>query len=119
MHRKETMPFFFQGESHQEMVKKINDKLPIQMIELEEIINRVYNRYPLISKSEVTLIIKTVLEGWREILILGETLSLPNVIFNMKLHFFVHMRKKILHPALKTRLGSSITIKKRNIKNDL
>ena len=97
--------------TNQEMIKRVNTKFPIQMIELEDLINRVYVRYPLISKSEITLIIRAVFEGWREILILGKTLSLPNVFFNMSLHFFAHMRK-LLHPALKIRLGSSALIKK-------
>jgi|ERR1700722_4341100 len=57
---------------------------PISLKEINTILNRVYDRYPALSRYEITLIVKSLLETMRWLLISGKTISINNFAANMK-----------------------------------
>ena len=93
--------FYFKDKSHEDMVKLLNEEYPINIKYNEELVNRVYERYPLIDKSEVSLIIKYVFQSFRDFLFLGKVLNFNNLFFNTKLLFFAYQKNGVTFPALK------------------
>lgn len=104
--------FHFIGLSKQELSNILNKELPINIKSLEPIVNRVYEKYPVIDKSEVSLIIKTVFEAIREFLVLGYVINFNKLVFDMKLHFFQHVIGDKFNTALKVKLKASPKFKK-------
>jgi len=96
--------FSFKDHSKQEMVNQINKDLPISIKYNEDLVNRVYNRYPLINKSEVAIIIKSIFIVIRELLILGKVLSFGDLFFNTQLKFFTFRYKGVIFPSLRVSL---------------
>jgi hypothetical protein len=80
--------FIFKGMDRFQMAKMIDDKLPISLSNIEGLIDRVYNRYPLIEKQFVVSIIKKAFEVIRERLVLGSSLHLDGIAASMKLFFY-------------------------------
>ena len=103
---KTVKPFFFQDLDHQEMVDLVNSELPISLKHNEDLINRVHARYPLISKTEVSLIVKGIFQSLRDLLVLGKVLNFNNLFFDTKLHFFDYRRDGHILPSLKVKMST-------------
>lgn len=99
-------PFFFNDLSHQEMVDLVNAENPISLQHNEELINRVHARYPLIEKSEVSIIVKAIFQSFRDLLILGKVLNFNNLFFDAKLHFFDYRKDGRILPSLKVKIST-------------
>ncbi len=99
-------PFHFKGLSHQEMVDLLNEENPVNIKYNEALVNRVYARYPLIPKAEVSLIIKSIFQSMRDLLILGKVLNFNNLFFDTKLHFFDYHKEGHILPALKVKIST-------------
>lgn len=80
-------PFFFTSPN---ILQELEQEMPIKLKKLENLIDRVHRRYPIISKMEVALIIKTAFEGMRELLVSGCILNFNRFVTDMKLHFGTH-----------------------------
>lgn len=98
--------FFFKNKTHHEIVDLINEELPIGLKKNQDLILRIHARYPLIDKSSISLIVKTVFQSMRELLILGKILNFNNLFFDTKLHFFDHRRNGHILPALKVKIST-------------
>ena len=105
--------FQFKDQTNQEMVDYLNTKYPIRLKHNEDLINRVYNRYPLLKKSEVGIIIKAVFGSIRELLVLGEILNFNKLLFDFKLHFFEHKKGMVIFPSLKVKVSTPPILKKK------
>lgn len=92
--------------THQEMVDLINQENPVSLKYNEELVNRVYARYPLISKAEVGMIVKTIFQGMRDLLILGKVLNFNTLFFDTKFHFFDYRWGSHILPALKIKIST-------------
>jgi hypothetical protein len=99
-------PFYFQDQSHQQVVDYFNKSYPISLKNNQDLVERVYQRYPLIDKSEVGIIIKAVFSSFRDLLILGKVLNFNKLFFDCKLHFFNHRREGHILPSLKVRIST-------------
>lgn len=99
-------PFFFQDLSHREMVDLINSDLPISLKHNESLIDRVHARYPLIEKSEVSIIVKAIFQSFRDLLVLGKVLNFNNLFFDAKLHFFDYRKDGRILPSLKVKIST-------------
>lgn len=91
-------------------IEKLNTTLPINLKYLEPLIERVHKRYPLIEKSEVSVIVKATFESFRELLVSGCILNFNKFVFNMKLYFFKATNK----PAVKMKLTTPPPIRTYN-----
>jgi len=109
---KTVVPFAFKDMTHQQMVDHLNDNYPISLKHNEDLVNRVYARYPLLDKSEVGIIIKAVFASFRDLLVLGKVMNFNNLFFDAKLHFFSHRRAGHILPSLKVRISTPPKLRK-------
>lgn len=93
-----------------DIIEQLNVELPINVKYLENLINRIYKRYPLIDKLEISVIVKAVFEALRELLVSGCIMNFNKFLFDMKLLFF----KKEHWPSVKVKLTPAPTIRKNN-----
>lgn len=105
-------PFYFKDQEHQEVVDLLNSEYPVNIKYNEELVDRVYARYPLISKTEVSIIIKMVFQSIRELLILGKVLNFNNLFFDTKLHFFDYRKDGHILPSLKVKISTPPPLRK-------
>ena len=109
---KRVKPFNFNNLSHQQMVDLLNVELPVNIKYNEDLVNRVYARYPLIDKSSVSLIIKSVFQSFRDLLVLGKVLNFNNLFFDTKLHFFDYRKNGHILPSLKVKISTPPPLRK-------
>ena len=93
--------FYFKDQSHQQVVDYLNQFHPISLKHNQDLVERVYQRYPLIDKSEVGIIIKAVFSSFRDLLVLGKILNFNKLFFDTKLLIFAHRRGGHILPSLK------------------
>ena len=98
--------FFFKTPN---VVDEINANLPINIKYLESLIDRIYKRYPLIDKSKISVIVKTVFESMRELLVQGHIFNFNRFAFDIKLLFY----KQGPYPVLKVKLTTPPAIKRK------
>lgn len=99
-----TKPFYFIDKSHQDIVDIINSEYPVNLKFNEDLLERIHTRYPILKKSEIGIILKSIFQSMRELLILGKILNFHNLFFDTKLHIFNHNNK--LRPALKIKMST-------------
>jgi hypothetical protein len=105
-------PFYFSDRSHQQVVDQLNKDYPISLKHNQDLVERVYQRYPLIDKSEVGLIIKAVFSSFRDLLVLGKVLNFNNLFFDTKLLIFTHRRGDAIFPAIKVQISTPPPLRK-------
>jgi hypothetical protein len=103
---KKVKPFFFQDMDHQEVVDLLNEEYPINIKYNEDLVNRVHARYPLITKTEVSIIVKAVFQSFRDLLVLGKVLNFNNFFFKACLYFFTRKEGQVILPALKMEMST-------------
>ncbi len=81
-----------------DLVDQIDQKYPIKLIHNVDLVNRIHDRYNVLSKDKIALIVKNVFSNWRRLIIMGKILNFG--IFNMKIHF--HWQNN--HPVIRLRL---------------
>lgn len=81
----------------------LDQECPISIKYLEDIINRVHLRYPLIEKYKVSIIIQTLFQIIRTLIMDGKVVSLNGLFHNMKIIYFIKNRQKqtIYHSKIK------------------
>lgn len=103
---KRVKPFKFRELSHQEMVDLLNTEHPISLKHNEELVNRVYARYPLVDKSQVAIVVRSIFQSFRDLLVLGKVLNFNNLFFDTKLHFFDYRKAGAILPSLKVKIST-------------
>ena len=88
--------FRYKDKSHREVYEIIEKELPISMKNNEDLIDRVHERYPILSKTEISIIVKAVFSSLRELLIMGKIVNIRTVLAYMRLAFnkAIFKRKK-------------------------
>jgi len=99
--------FDFKDLTKQEMLDLINKELPINIKKLEPIINRIYEKYPVIEKADISLIVKTAFELFREYLIMGYIMTFQKFLFDIRLYFFQQIFNNQANTCLKVQLRES------------
>ena len=110
--QKTIVPFKFNGLTHQQMVDELNDDYPISLKYNEDLINRIQSKYPLLSVSQVGLIVKAVFSSIRDLLVLGKILNFNKLFFDTKLLFFTHRRGGLIFPSLKVCVSTPPKLRK-------
>lgn len=110
--QKTVIPFFFKDQSHQQVIDYLNIEYPISLKYNKDLVERVYQRYPLINKSEVGIIVKAIFSSFRDFLILGRVLNFNNLFFDTKLFFFQHRREGRILPSLKVHISTPPPLRK-------
>jgi nucleoid DNA-binding protein len=105
-------PFFFKDHLHQEICDQLNIDHPINLKYNQKLVNRIYARYPLISKTELSTIVKFIFESIRDLMVLGKVLNFNNLFFDTKFHFFTYRKNKRILPALKVKISTPPPMRK-------
>jgi hypothetical protein len=103
---KRVKPFSFKDLSHQQVVDLLNEENPVNLKYNQDLADRVYARYTLLEKSEVSRIIKMVFQSFRDLLVLGKVLNFNNLFFDAKLHFFDYRKNGHILPSLKVKIST-------------
>lgn len=103
---KTVAPFSFREESKQEVVDLLNQDYPVNLKYNEDLINRIHQKYPIISKTDVALIVKAAFQGIRDLLVLGKVLNFNTLFFDAKLHFFQYRQRGNILPSLKVKIST-------------
>lgn len=81
--------FSFTNRSNKEMADEVNEEYPIQLVRNQDLVERVFQRYQVLGKAEVAIIVKAVFTCMRELLILGKVLNLNKLFADVKLKFWM------------------------------
>ena len=106
-------PFYFKDLSHEEVVEILNNDLPINLRNNESLINRVHSRYPLISKLEVSIIVKAIFQSFRDFLVLEKVLNFNGLFFDTKLLFFDFNFRGHILPSLRVKMSTPPKLRKK------
>jgi hypothetical protein len=96
-------------------INTLNADLPLTLKELEPAIHIISQQYPLLKKSEVSLIIKTLMEEMREQLIQGNIIHIYNFLLNMNLYTFCKLRKNKITFNTKVQVNTPLKIRNKNV----
>jgi nucleoid DNA-binding protein len=92
-----------------EVISAINKQYPIKFDKGEDLIERIHARYPLVSKTEIAVIINATFESIREFLIRGEIVTVSGLFNNLRIKItkpkkYVRVRPFISSPSWLVRL---------------
>lgn len=110
--QKTTKPFWFKDMTHQQMVDKLNVDYPVNLRHNEDLVNRVHARYPILDKTSVSVIIISVFQSIRDLMILGKILNFNKLFFDAKLHFFDYRKNGHILPSLKVKISTPPNLRK-------
>ncbi len=97
----------------EDIVKNIDKSHPISLEYIEHIINNIYNKYPALDKSKISLIIKSIFENMRYFLLTGNIININNFLFDTKLHVFIRKINNKKVPNLKIKTKTSKVLKEK------
>lgn len=78
-------------------IEALNADLPINLRKLEPLIDNISSKYPLLKKSEISIIIKAFIEEMRVQLLKGNSINLFQFLLEMKLYTFCKVIKNKLY----------------------
>jgi len=110
--QKTTKPFWFKDMTHQQMVSKLNEDCPINLRYNEELVNRVHARYPILDKVSVSIIVTSVFQSIRDLMVMGKILNFNKLFFDTKLHFFDYRKGGHILPSLKVKISTPPNLRK-------
>jgi hypothetical protein len=110
--KKPAQPFFFKDLSHQEVADLLDQEYPVSLKHNEDLVNRVHQRYPILKKAEVALIITKIFQSLRQFLILGKMISVGYLFSQTRLIFSQRRWSGKIYTALKIRTGTPASLKK-------
>lgn len=109
-YKKRIKSFFFKDGIDQ----TLNQLDEISLKNHADIFDIVSDRYPILSKIEIAIIIKTIFETLRELLIRGCIININRFFFDFKLHFFQHNKNgEKINNAVKVKIKTPPTWKER------
>lgn len=103
---KRVKPFRFKDQSHQEMVDQLNTEHPVSLKYNEDLVNRIHAKYPLVEKAQVAIVVRSIFQSFRDLLVLGKVLNFNNLFFDTKLHFFDYRKDGAILPSLKVKIST-------------
>lgn len=84
----------------------------ISLSRVQHIIDRVHDRYPLISKADIVIIVKAFFDCMRSIVFSGDSISINNMFSNMHLYHYNKIRKNKFLRVVKVKLSTAKRLKK-------
>jgi hypothetical protein len=81
-----------------------NSLEPINLSKYPDLVERIYNRYPYVNRIQITLIVLSLFEIMRDLLLRGQAIKLRPFITNLQLYIFTHAEKSMIYPAVKVQI---------------
>jgi len=76
----------FEFKDEAKFLRKINS-LDISLVEQEQLIDKIHERYPVLNKYQISLIIKTTIIYMRKLLIFGNVLDFKAMLNRFRFEF--------------------------------
>lgn len=108
--KKQPYPFEYKNITKLEAIDLFNDLFPIDLRYNEELIDRVHNKYPYCTKSEISIVVTAIFSSFRELLIFGKVLNFNKLFFNTKLHPYLKRNSKTKSPNYQGKKNICIAI---------
>jgi hypothetical protein len=99
-----TKSFAFKNKSHRQVLDILNKEIPIQLNNVDLLINNIHMRYPLISKAEISLIVMATFQSFRDFLVMGKILNFKKIFFGIKLFFSCIRTKHVILSKLEVKI---------------
>lgn len=103
---KRVKPFSFKDSTHQEVSDLLDQEYPVLLQYNEDLIDRIHQKYPYVTKTEVSIVVQAAFQTMRQLLVLGKVLNFNKVFFDTKLHFFGYRKNGKTSPSLKVDLST-------------
>ena len=104
--------FAYKNLTHKQVVALVNEEFPISLRKNEDLINRIYERYPIIEKAEIAIIVKAIFSSIRDNLILGRLLRFREFIGDVHLHFCTYPKNGVKFPVLIVKIKTPAEVRK-------
>lgn len=95
------------------MVDLLNREYQVDIRYNENLVDRVYARYPFVNKIDISIVVKAFFQSLRDLLILGKVLNFNNLFFDTKLHFFDYHKGGHILPSLKVKISTPPPMRKK------
>lgn len=89
----------------------IEDQFPISLKHLQEIIDRVHNRYPLVEKYDIAVTIKAFIDTIRSILLDGNIITIHHLFSNMYLNSYRVINKSKYNRIVRVKMTTAKRLK--------
>ncbi len=96
-------------------INDLNVDLPLNLKELEPAINIIARKYPILKKSEISLISKLFMEEIREQLLQGNSINIYDFLLNMKLYTYCKLRNNKLNFNTRVQVNTPTRIRNKNV----
>lgn len=107
--RRASKKFIYKGYTQQEIVDILNKDYPISLVDAEILIDRVHQRHPSLTKSDVSLVILYFFIILRDQLVLNKIIIMKEMI--KKMYLIVAISGKRIYPRIKLQTITELKIK--------
>lgn len=108
---KKKYPFYFDLPPD-EFLEEMNRELPIKINKMRHLIDRIHEKYPLIDRNKIGIIVKTAFIVLRNCLVAGYLVEFSSLVNMIGLHFFINTIGGGFWPAVKIRMSAPKKMKR-------
>lgn len=114
MTKKKQSANIYYTKPYYQVIDQLNIECPVNLKHNLDLVERVHQRYPLIDKYQVAIIVNAVFSSFRDLLVQGKSLNFNSLFLSAKLIFFTHRRNGHIFPALKAQITTPPPLRKKN-----
>jgi hypothetical protein len=92
----------YKDHTPEQIVEIFNKELPISLKYNEDLINRISDKYPLLTKAEIAVIVTGVFQSIRDLLLMGKAINVKKLLCNLKLRYLKYKNNYKLKPMFVT-----------------
>mgnify|MGYP003348732960 CR=1 FL=1 len=107
---------YYKNKSKEDIVNLLNNNLPINLKNISYIVDQIYDQYPLISKPEISYIVKNIIYSFRDNLVKSNIININNFFYDYKLYFYSFNKNNKIYNAIRAKIKTSPRIKYENVK---
>ena len=74
--------------------------MPINLKNISYIVDQIYDQYPLISKPEISYIVKNIIYSFRDNLVKSNIININNFFYDYKLYFYSFNKNNKCHKKI-------------------
>ena len=105
----------YKNKSKDEIINFFNNDLPINLKNISYIVDKIYDQYPLISKLEISYIVKNIIYSFRDNLIKGNIININNFFYDYKLYFYNFKKNNKNYNTIRAKIKTSPRLKNETI----
>ncbi len=95
----------------EEFTDLVSKTLQVKLTDQHDLINNIHDRYPMIDKKDISLIVKSFFEVLRTSLLEGEILNFNKTFSNMRLLIYKHNRDNKDYVSIKVKISTPVGVK--------